>query len=328
LGFNTISLIKEAQNSYFSVANLSSPTNHELQVRISFRIYFQYQIKFSSFRHFFLFLFLQVSVHAETVNVVCDFRYSPGYACNIRNLQFADSSSITFEVSGTHLPGHSNSDVIYIIIESSQTPFIITQLFATFNNAEVLRISSSGLSRIQQNAFIGGNSLRDVEIIGNPLRALGAHAFFGALQIRNLNLQNNQIDDINVDALYGLHALHIIDLSRNRLRTLPSNVFLWRRIIRSINLNNNVIEVLPGDIFQDNRVVNTIALSNNNINALGRDFIAGLNELTSFEILNNRCVDGAWTVGETERTQTIPEALEGCFRNYEALKREIRNCKS
>lgn len=262
---------------------------------------------------------LKVSVDAETINVVCDFRYSPRYACNIRNLQFTDSPSLNFAFSGNHLPGHINDDVAYIIIETSQTPIIINQLFSTFQNAQVLKITSSGLNRIQPNAFVGGNSLREIHISGNPLNSLGPHAFIGSLQVTNLYLQNNQLNDLDVDALYGLHSLLTIDLSGNQIRTLPSNVFLWRRQIRQINLDNNSIEILPGDIFRDNPVVNTIALSDNNINALGRNLITGLNELTAFGALNNRCIDRSWVVGADERTRIIPEALEECFRNYEQL---------
>lgn len=269
---------------------------------------------------FAVFLF-KACVDAQTVNVICDFRYSPSYACNIRNLQFADVSSVNFAISGNHLPSHSNADVVHIIIEASQTPIIITQLFASFSNAQVLKITSSGLIRIQQNAFIGGNSLRDVQITGNPLRSLEAHAFFGALQISNLDLQKNQLDEVSGDALYGLHSLHNINLSNNQLQTLPSDVFLWRRAIRRIDLSSNSIATLSGVIFQDNPLVNTILLSNNNINALGRNLITRLSELTAFEILNNQCVNRSWVVvGAEERTRLIPEALEECFKNYELVK--------
>lgn len=263
-------------------------------------------------------VFAVINVRAQTVNVVCEFSFTPFYTCNIRGLQFADVLTQTFEIIANHVPGLSNSDVFTINIQASQTPFVIPQLLTTFPNAQQLSIISSGLTRIQANAFVSNSALRTVIITGNPLTSLPAHTFFGSLGITSLELQNNQINNIDVDALYGLHQLRSINVANNQLQTLPSEVFAWRGQIRTVDLSNNRIEILPGELFQSSRLITQIDLANNRINALGRQFITNLNDLSSFNILNNVCVSRIWTVGSDERNRIIPEALEPCFVNYEA----------
>lgn len=260
---------------------------------------------------------LATFANAQTANIICDFQATPSYTCALRGLQFPDNPALNFGISGSHLPGRTNADVVSVVIQDSQTPFIINELFAVFPNVDALTITSSGLTRIQPNAFVGGGNLREVTITNNPLTSLGPHSFFGALGIFTLNLQNNQLTNVDVDALYGLHGLHNILLSNNQLTRLPADVFLWRGNLRRIYLNNNRLDRLPGTLFEPARLVNEILLSNNDINAVGRNLINGLSSLARFEILNNGCVSRSWGVGDSNINQQIVEALDGCFQNYE-----------
>lgn len=307
---------------FFKCSIVSSTDCYSTKMYLRFEIYFDIDllIKFKHLLRLILFAtFFAVST-AQVVNVPCDFYHTPSYTCNLRGLEFADDLSQTFVIGGIHLPGQSNADVSSIYIEDSQTPFIITQLFASFPNAQVLKITSSGLTRIQPNGFLGGGMLREVTINNNPLRTLSAHAFIGALGIHTLDLRYNELSDVDVDMLYGMHDLFNIYLTRNYLERLPANVFLFRRNLRVIELSQNRLDVLPGNLFVPTPLVNRISLSHNQINAVGRDLISGLNYLTTFEILDNRCIDKTWIVGDDERTRYIPEALEDCFRNYEAMQ--------
>lgn len=96
-------------------------------------------IELQNLLRIFSFAILFAVSTAQVVSVFCDFNHTPSYTCNLRGLNFADDLSQAFVIGGNHLPGQSNSDVFNIYIEDSQTPFIVTQLFVSFPNAQVFK---------------------------------------------------------------------------------------------------------------------------------------------------------------------------------------------
>lgn len=260
---------------------------------------------------------------AQTQNVNCVFWTVNGvYTCRVGNQIIADNENQTFVITGTHSGINNDASVRAVEIEAtSNIPFVIPQLFERFPNVFRYIVSSSGVLRLQSNAFRYARSLELIVINSNPLHTIQANAFVGASSLRTLDLRGNQIANIFEESFNGLSTLRDFMLEDNQIRRLPQNFLRPIKNVESVYLSDNMIETVDGKLFQNNRQIREIDFVRNRINEIGRGIVDGLSNLQIFNIFRNRCADNIWVVGGTTSIDTIRSGLNPCFVNYDSLRR-------
>lgn len=276
-------------------------------------------MKFSiRFLVIFLTVFLSTPTKAQNVDVQCGFGFSLGlYACTIWDVTIDAGESATFNISGTHLPDHTNESVLSAWVRLGSIPFVITQLFTIFPNIVDFYVWAGGLERIQTNAFANAVNLKNVHIVGNnEFRVIQRNAFSDATNLETVEIIENAIETIHEAAFDGLTSVQVIHAERNQLRELPFDIFRTLTSLESIFLSDNALESLDGRLLANNPNVVRLHFARNQINAIGRNFLDGLTQLGSFNVIGNRCVDHAWLIGGNTTIDTVQEELQNCFDNF------------
>lgn len=258
-------------------------------------------------------------VKTQTTEVNCWFIEVWGiYTCRIPNFHIDnDNENQNIEITGIHIPGRSNDDVVNVEIHDSRTTFVITQLMTSFVNMTGMQIFSSELNRIQLNAFGNAANLETLEITGNHLTSLGPMSFFGT-RLTWLDLDNNRIDTIHVNAFAGLSTLRELNITRNRLQELHPNVFNPLTGLTIIRLDYNQLVRIQTQLFANNLPLIEISLGWNQINAVGPTFIDHLPVISTFRMPVNQCASISY-IGFTPEflRVNVRLGLAQCMANYE-----------
>lgn len=237
------------------------------------------------------------------------------YNCQINNVILTNNENQEITIGGTHIAGHSNDDVAVLSISSSQTHFIISQVFTTFPNLVSFNVNGGGLNRIQSHAFVNARNLLTINIQNNPLlSSLPANAFMGASHVTNLNLANNALTTVHEDAFVGLNSIDLLMLMTNQLTFLPPETFRPLIRLRTIFLTNNQIGRWDGRIFSNNRQMHQISAQNTGINAIERTFLDNIGVAAVFNFAQNNCVDTIWLFTSQE---VVRQGLSVCFSNFD-----------
>lgn len=258
------------------------------------------------------------SINAQTVELNCYFIEVWGiYTCRMPNVRIeSDNENQNIVITGIHLPGRGNADVVNVEIHDSRTTFIVTQAISTFVNMNGMQIFSSELNRIQPNAFANAANLETLEITGNPLTSLGASAFLGT-RLTWLDLDSNQIESIHQNAFAGLPTLRELNLTRNRIQELHPNVFSPLSSLTFVTLEYNQLLRIPSQLFANNLPLVEIALGWNQINAVGPTFIEHLQFISTFRFAVNQCASISYINLTPESLRAnVRLGLATCMENY------------
>lgn len=263
------------------------------------------------------------TVTAQTLNVTCRFELPTQftYTCFISDVTIPDDDNLDIVFVGEHLDGRGNDDVDMVVISSSSIPFIMPQLFTTFERFVVLRYSSN-LTRIQPNAFANASNLREFHIEEAPeLLTIPENAFVGAVRLVFMQITDSGIQTIHENAFNGLPEFAALYLNRLQIRELPVNVFRPVPTMFLVSLDGNLLESLPGRLFEANPLVFALFLRDNRINAVERNFLDFMPALEQLDLRNNICANQEWdTVFPGVDLETIREGLSVCFDNFEPVK--------
>lgn len=284
-------------------------------------------MKFAKKISIVLVLFALSAISAQNVNLNCNFLVIDSlYTCRLDAVTVPDNENANIVIGGQHIPGMVNSAVRRVQIRQSSTPFVITQLFTTFQSLTHLTISFSGLTRIQPNAFANAQTLNHFIALGNvPLRVIPANAFVGATNLVIIDFRGNSIDSVHEAAFNGLSTVTELHLSDNQIPAIPVNLLSPLTSLMWIQLTNNQLTSLNGQLFANNPELVIIAIARNRINGIGRNFLDGLNNLVIFNTFTNQCVDSFWIIDETTTLDTIREGLATCFENFVEPDDEVRS---
>lgn len=261
------------------------------------------------------------ATQAQDFNVDCDFQVTglwQAYTCVIENVTIPDNENFNIIFGGQHLEGRDDSQVERVHIWFSNIPFIMSQVFTTFPNLEVLS-HGTNLTRIQPNAFANASSLLEFYTSSGPqLTTIPANAFAGATSLTWLLIRDCGIQTIDENAFSGLSQLLDLFLQNLEIRELPADVFRPLELVEIIYLNNNLLESLPGRLFEANPHLFWINLNYNRIDAIERDFIDNKQALERLEFRENLCASDVWdTWFEGVTLDTMREGLRTCFDNFE-----------
>lgn len=236
------------------------------------------------------------SAQAEVFNMPCEFQVMSGtdwYACVINDVTVPDDENLEIVFVGQHLPGLDDSRVEWVDIRRSNIPFIMSELFTTFPNLEILN-HPTNLLRIHPNAFANASNLDQFSTQSNTkLQSIPANAFAGARNLRFLMIRFGGVQTIDENAFNGLENLNNLILEGQDLEQLPTNVFRALKSLRQVSLAFNRLETIHSRLFESNKNLESINFGTNRINAIERNFLDGLpllSSLTSFQFLCKHCL--------------------------------------
>lgn len=260
-------------------------------------------------------------ITAQNVNINCNFNFitEGRYTCYLSRIVISDNENQSITIGGNHIAGQSDATVTRVLIEDSNVPFIITQVFTRFPNMDAfLMLRDSGLTRIQSGAFANANNLEMINIHSNHrLATVHENAFNGASRVTILNIYNNSLVTIPENLFRGMSRLSYLSLERNQISRLHVNVFKQLQSLNNLLLSTNLFESIDGNLFEDNPNLTSLILNFNGINSVNRDFLNSLPNLRVLQMLQNRCVNNIWTVGVNQVTiETIRQGLSTCFDNH------------
>lgn len=275
---------------------------------------------------FIVILFGLSPVVPQTVNINCNFRFIfDTYTCDLAGIVIPDNENVNIIIGGIHNPGMNNNLVGDVILTSSITPFIITQMFTTFPQLTRVWIGQSELQRIQPNAFANAGNLRDLVITGNYLlHVVPENAFTGATNLRTLDLWDNNIENIHEAAFTGLSFLGWLALDSNQISQLHVNVFRPLTSIANLEISDNRIESIDGRLFETNSQLIDLRIARNGLNAIGRNFLEGLANLWNLVLTGNRCIDRHFLINGITTIETVRQELTTCFNNFEESPGDYR----
>ena len=81
------------------------------------------------------------------------------------------------------------------------------------------------------------------------------------------------------------------------------------------NFMEHSIMSLDGNLFTNNPVIVLLNFNENQINSIGRNFLSNVPLIDYLFLLNNQCVNGAWTISSEVDRERINRTLSGCFEN-------------
>lgn len=241
------------------------------------------------------------------------------YMCSLQRITVLDPSvNVTF--NGTHDDNRTDADVDLVQIYSSNTPFIINQLFTTFPNLRFLNIYDSNLATI---VIPPEAQILQLSIVGNNISTLTSSSFRNQTQLRYFYITHSGVTDIDEDAFGDMHAVEYFSLWNNSIqKLLPRTLAPLINALR-INFRNNLLSIIDEDIFLQNTNLEELYLGFNQIDQIHpRSFVNLRNSLSMIDLTGNQCVSQSFSLESDQDWTTMNNSLEVCFRNT-PVKRNI-----
>ena len=150
-----------------------------------------------------------ITIDTECSNVACIYTNNAeplGYTCTMRFLAYSrDMDSLN--VTGVHLTGKCDDDVIRVVITQSGILYVPSPMFDIFLNIETVEIDNAGLQKLNINSFRNADKLTKFKSYRNKLQRIDARAFYAIEALEKLELDANIVEEIDENAFEGLDKL-------------------------------------------------------------------------------------------------------------------------
>lgn len=196
--------------------------------------------------------------------IYCSFRGL--YGCEVENLVI-DSPNVRIASIAGQSPGQQNTDVLYVWIKNSRTPFLPSfEAGIFFPNLVKYLVTDSGVRSVEQKDFSG------------------------MMKLETLDLSGNEIESIPEDTLHENKALIDFFVNNNNLKILPGNVFSNAPLFQRFMASNNSLEVLDENLFSQTSHLKILTMDHNKLQKIYPDFTQ-LGNLKKIDFQNNPCID-------------------------------------
>lgn len=276
---------------------------------------------------FILVALLTISItSAEGTSLECQFDLQEMeddfiYFCALFDIEVLDPLA-TVEFTGTHSDGKTNADITAVIILDSNTPFIIQDIFSTFENIELFAVVDSNLQTLN---FPESSSLLGIDFYGNNITTIENRAFQAFPHLETIFIAESNIQDIKANAFSGIPNLQSLFIIDNNFRELAPRIFQPLVNVVDINLGNNGITTVGHDLLPQNSNVRWIRLPNNQINEISPRFLDNMRGNTFLlSLLNNRCINDVFFLDDDDSWNEMNNALQTCFNNFNETAPETR----
>jgi len=243
------------------------------------------------------------------------------YACELTGIEVLDPAE-PITITGDHLDNMGNDDVLVLQIRSSNTPFMIPQLFATFANMYECDIQESNLESILLPPSV---QLIWFIVYRNNVSRVDSLSIRGQERISYLELIENGITEIAEDAFQGIETINSIVLIGNELTVIPPTLF--HPLVRTsyIDLERNNIVRIDETHFAMNTNLFSLYMEYNQVNEIHPNFSAGVrNNLRYMNLIGNTCVDNSFPLQDDNGWAFMHNALQTCYNNFHGLEPELR----
>lgn len=132
------------------------------------------------------------------------------YGCVLNGITVLDpSASVSF--TGQHIGDRTNEDVEIVEIVNSYTPFIIPQIFSTFQNLIELEVRNGGLQSISLPDE--SNRLQYLTLLGNNISRIENGTFRNHSNLAVISLNSNLIQEVEEAAFeVGTVTIFVIEV--------------------------------------------------------------------------------------------------------------------
>ena len=255
------------------------------------------------------------SCSSQGITLTCDF-YTSGqtnYVCRLINIEVLDSeTNVTFD--GQHVGDRTNANVTSVLIYNSNTPFVIPQVFTTFENIRIFEVEDSHLQSINIPDTV---QLRRLKLDGNNLTRLESGFLEAQSQLEYFSAFTSNIVEVDENAFIGLTELHDLSLAFNHIAEIAPQTFHPLIKLNYLDLEDNLLTSISEDLFSQSPDLHSIYLENNLINEIAPQFSSNFAEGLDFiNLSGNQCVDRSFHVGTEEDLIILHNLLRRCFNNF------------
>ena len=261
---------------------------------------------------------------SQDLSLGCDFfdEYN-GYGCLLNNITVLDRVQ-NLTIGGEHIGNFTNDDVRIVRITNSNTPFVIEQIFTTFENLRILQIYDSHLESIN---LPNATHLRDIYVVGNNISRIDNATFVNQPQLLYLSLRNNQILELDEDAFVGLASLESLVLIANHIQNIALRTFHPLVNVTYLDLERNNLSSIGNEVFSQNTHLRNLYLEYNQISEITPRFTSGFGSSIAYiNLVGNVCIDQSFSVsvGDEFGRILIHNGLRTCFQNFIGTVPELR----
>lgn len=264
-----------------------------------------------------------LTTSAEDAFVNCDYTLrNSKYTCeaSFNNLNNFNDFAV---IGGVHLENYTNDDVISIYdYARGKTTNIPTILCNTFPNVEDVYLTDIGVTRIDDETFVGCSKMNSLSIQRNYINSISINAFVTLLNLTYIELSYNLLSAnvfasqgklqtieslfqplINLKELYLNHVeltsidpwltggvsknLETLELTQNRLTDIPTGAFIKFQKLLTLNLQQNEICSISRGAFAGLLNLQELILQGNYISELPVGIFGYLRSLLHLDLENN-----------------------------------------
>jgi len=262
-----------------------------------------------------LVLIFWMNFHSVSSQILaCGYRNDSnyGYICDL--LLYNPSGTYNFSrISGTHLPGKTDEDVLYIESTSDSNSTNVPSIICdTFINTIGFSISSIGIEYIDKSTFKNCKKVEWLNFKYNKIAKIDEKAFSENLDLRELHLNSNRLTTLPENIFANQHNITFLDLMNNQIADLPKNIFRTLKQVQTLYLTDNKLKVFHAFGFSSN--LTYVDLAYNQIEAFDQNFIDDTG-VEFLDMTNNLCANVSIKDTSPSRLQ-MRMLLVKCFDNY------------
>lgn len=206
-----------------------------------------------------------------------------GYGCEVVDLDF--SSGDDLQITGVHLTGRGNGNVLFVEIINSTIEVIPFQFFISF--PILSRFYAQDVSLAVLNPVRNCGQLNHLFLSSNNLESINPDTFADCVNLQTLHLQNNVIADVDRWAFRNLDRLEVLQLNGNQIEALNADLFVSTPNLLDLGLSNNQLSSINPRTFTPIPYLETLRLANNHFAILNVNTLANLTQLDTLLLNGN-----------------------------------------
>lgn len=248
----------------------------------------------------------------DALCVTCTFRndISGSYFCELRN-QVVESEDDLLSITGEHLPGFSDEDVLWITQANSRIVVFPSLLVDHFPNVVGVNLTETQMTSFVrpitncirlQTVILNDNRIRKItggifsncpiliflRFDGNNLDHLDEFSFVGLPNLNKLSLMRSNIVTLHPEILRPMINLATFDLRHNNLTNLNSNIFAQSASLSLIMLDDNNISTLDIKLFRNNHRLTHVSMRRNKISRIRAEVFSNKPMLYTIVLSHNQ----------------------------------------
>jgi Leucine rich repeat len=253
------------------------------------------------------------SASSQTVTFNCTFsvNFYDEYICRLTEIE-ATNPNLQYAFTGNHLPNRTNADVDVVQIRSSNTPFVIQQMFTSFPNMVELDIQGSNLQSINISDNV---QLEWLTLSYNNISRINNGTFRNQRSLRFFTAIEAGIFTLEEDAFVGLESLVYLSLIDNNVSEILPRTFNPLVNLERIFFDRNKLTRL-GDIFSMNKNITVLRFEDNQINEISPTLLHNIQNFYFMNLFGNRCISRYFFLDDEFEWILMNNLLGPCFVNF------------